>query len=373
MRQETITQGIIYYPNKTHFIFTPALVKVVAAGISLVEISIKDKDSERIYTERRLPINGEFYFSIERYLQIIVEPYISNYANTLHNIDKFAVSPFLATSEITLSLYVNIDDDPDSVFEFETDLIWGALDVGERYGGQYKRKWFINYPFTFNIASPAGNYFDVKKDYDDVQAVAFEVPEDIIKETASGYQHLIVDPSKIFYLDNVWRRIYVAIPNCLRIKDDIEGVGVTSYDLEIDKCRCGIYLRWVNRRGEFCYYLFDSDSKGYDITEDDAYERHDMVNPVGYYDGLNTAMRKRSFISQRKTLALSASFIDSETFDFLAELAQSPLIDMFTGYMDGKPKWERVKIVPASYSQLSEPLQDFNFSIELPKQNQQDF
>ena len=98
--------------------------------------------------------------------------------------------------------------------------------------------------------------------------------------------------------------------------------------LLVDECTDGIYLRWINRHGFYCYWLFKRGDEGKQIANDGEFIRNNMqdYNYVnGYHGGSGRKQRK----TEENTLLVCAPLVDSETFDFLFQLALSPIVDMY--------------------------------------------
>lgn len=175
-------------------------------------------------------------------------------------------------------------------------------------------------PFHVQCVSKPSNFFDVKCDDGPVSSLAFG----LTTTDEDDYHHYIVNPARVFDTFLANRRLYIAIPNALQIRNDVERVGVTSYDLRISRDCSGVYLRWIDRQGQYEYYLFHRTAHEYAISKDESFSRNEMSNPAQYVDGVNIGTSTRQIIRQAETLTIVAPLIDDPTYDYLSDLAQSP-------------------------------------------------
>lgn len=354
---------VVTYPNSVHFAFTPALIHATGMIRDII-VTIKCEATSQTYREAREAIGGECVIDIQRYLQML----FTNLAPS-----DFDYSSRISDSQFVRSVVVdvNIAYGVSSTYtlSFDVECIWGALDAGDEYGGHKVRVWFTKYPFTFNAPARADGYFDVRADNNPSQVIAFDLPT---VDDGKGFHHYIFNPALIFDVFPVDRRLYVAIPNALHIENDDEGVDVASYELRVDRCSSGVYLRWIDRQGQYAYYLFKQTARGYEVKEDGAFQRNDMRNPARYINGVNVASYSRYDLSQNDTLTLVAPLVDDQIYDYLLDLAQSPIVDQFMGYgSDNAPQWRRVRVAPGTRSRSTDPMQDFTINIYLPEKNTQ--
>ena len=176
----------------------------------------------------------------------------------------------------------------------------------------------------------------------------------------------MIDPS------TVARSVHIAVPHSLVLKNDEEAVGMVGYTLDIDRGTNGVYLRWIDQQGRYCYYLFKEIGSALTVSASSTWERNDMNIPTAYIDGVNIETPVRQSLSRKKTRSLGAKLVDSETYDFLLTLAQSVVVDVFDGYdANDAPLWHRVNIIAGNYEKTTKHYQDFIFSIEEPAQSAQ--
>ena len=84
----------------------------------------------------------------------------------------------------------------------------------------------------------------------------------------------------------------------------------------------------------------------------------------GYHGGSGRKQRK----TEENILPVCAPLVDSDTYDFLFQLALSPLVDMYAGKdSGGNDRWQAVNVAVDTYSKTRAVLQDFSAVIILPE------
>lgn len=357
----------VEYPNATHFAFVPAIIKVtgVPAIRNGLGVTVYAPATGKDYHEDREPYNGSGYFDIRRYLQMLfcdVEHSRIDYDRT------FADSPLMREARVTVSWYrVNLQQ---ALITFSVSAIWGAISARESSGGIMRRKWFVRYPFTVDVYAKNGTSFDVQIDGKQSDILFYNHEADATG--ATPYHRYLLNPAKVIDPSMVARSVHIAVPHSLVLKNDVESVGLVAYTLDIDRSTSGVYLRWIDRQGRYCYYLFKEIGRAATVAAVSTWEYNDMAVPTAYVDGVNIESPTRQHLTQKTTRSLGAKLVDSETFDFLLTLVRSVVVDVFDGYnADDAPQWHRVNVIPGSYEKSSKRYQDFIFSIEEPAQSAQ--
>lgn len=62
---------------------------------------------------------------------------------------------------------------------------------------------------------------------------------------------------------------------------------MVGYTLDIDRSANGVYLRWIDQQGRYCYYLFKEIGSASTVSTSSTWERDDMNVPTAYIDGVN--------------------------------------------------------------------------------------
>lgn len=361
------TGTIVEYPNATHFAFVPAIIKItgIPAKYDTLGITIYHRETETYYREYRDPFEGAAYFDIRRYLQILFD----DLEHSRIDYDPmFADSPLKRTARVTVHWYTG--NSQQALVTFDVDAIWGAISARESSGGIMRRKWFVHYPFTVDVFAKNGTAFDVQVDGKQADIMYYNHEADATGATA--YHRYLLNPAKIIDPSTVVRSVHIAVPHSLVLKNDTEAVGLVAYTLDIDRSTNGAYLRWIDRQGRYCYYLFKEIGSASAVSASSTWERGDMNTPTAYVEGVNVETPVQQHLNCKATRSLGAKLVDSETFDFLLTLTRSVVVDVFDGYSaNNTPQWHRVNIVPSSYERTGKRYQDFIFSIEEPAQDAQ--
>ena len=349
------------YPNATHFAFVPAIVKFTGASATSIRLSIQGDALSGALIDERAVFNGGCVFDIQRVLQMA-------FANVEHSKiaynEAFNDSPL--KTALTVAVSIQTGTTWNQVDSFMIDAIWGAISARESSGGVMLRKWFRHFPFTVDIFAKNGTSFDIEVDRGAAEIVFYSQKEDA--EGATPYHRYLMNPAKVLDIATAERSVHIAVPHSLVLKNDEESVGLVAYTLELDCATKGLYLRWIDRQGRYCYYLFRSLGTADANSVALAWEQNSMDVPTAYYDGVNNESPARQSLSTRHTVSLGARLVDSETFDFLISATTSPVVDVFDGYdADGAPTWHRVNVVAVSVSKTTAHYQDFTMSIEEPK------
>lgn len=357
----------VEYPNATHFAFVPAIIKV--AGVPVirdgVSVSIIDDQTGKQYREFREPFSGGARFDIRRYLQIM----FGDLSQAVVDYGKaFVDSPVKKTATVSVALHQG--EEQQEIISFKIDALWGGISAGESSGGVFNRRWFTNYPFTFDLFTQSGDALDVRVDGKSDPGVEFvdHAPNAI---GATPFRRRLVNPAHLFDASQVEQSIHVAAPHSLVLKNDTERTGLTAYTLTVDRCDSGVYLRWIDRQGRYCYYLFKLLGTAAATTISASWERNTMTTPTAYVGGQNIETPAQQSLTTKPTISIGAKLIDSETFDFLLTATRSPIVDVFDGYDGNTPMWHRVNIVAGNYTKTTKNFQDFTMTIEQPVQTSQ--
>lgn len=156
-----------------------------------------------------------------------------------------------------------------------------------------------------------------------------------------------------------------------------KGVADDAKIIEIKVNSCDAanthYLRWINKEGEFNYWLFR------DITSQAALQAssvsfNELYTKTGLSDPLNTGRIAThcgtgQYIGKigQNSIQVGAAIVTSEEFDFVLGITESPYVELFLGYSDtGMQLWERVTIASGTYQKNLKTLQDLVITVNLP-------
>lgn len=378
MRKISTQSGsrVCEFPNTVHFANVPAIVRVYWDPLlgdyvpDVVTIQLSDVDA-RMYTEYRAVFNNEVVFDIRRFMQTAFVDLgidVVNYSGGM-----WIVNPNYHSVDAVVS-YKDANNNTVIAASFTVDAVFGNIERGESTGGNIRRRWFINYPFTLDFYVKKGDEFNLIVDGEDRPGVNFATDElpSSAPLRASGYFRRLLNVKKLIDPFTIDKNFRLSQPFGYVTKNDVESAGIVTYDVDIDRtpadCKKGVYLRWIDNLGRFCYWLF-KDLGTSDAVVGSSYISADIVNPIIYNSGVNAGTDVRQSFSRTKTRNLGAKSIDAELFEFLLTLVSSPFVDMFDGYdANDVPQWHRVNVAPGTVARSTKPRQDFTVAIVEPTQ-----
>lgn len=236
-------------------------------------------------------------------------------------------------------------------------VIWGALQIGEIYSQNKTLTYFKGFPFTLPLYIEQDIYIQYKADNGILQNIGLlEAGKHNIDITGISAKNKIQFRS--FTIES-----YKIADYTFDYTFGPQRVDVyTSLDITVNITDCpndGIYLRWINKYGEYNYYLFQgsnisSTTKNNSIAFDNVYYTTDLTN--NYHHGTGKSIGKDIDRNQK----LFAPLVDSQTYDMLIGLVESPVVDMFLGYnADNSQKWISVSVAEGPFTKSTANLQDF--------------
>ena len=350
MRTYNLGDTGIQYPDIVSFCFNPTVINISSPSWKHIIMSISCGGST--ITEKRETFNGNCFFDASFYMQTMFDKsdFSVNYSSSGakdSNMGKL----------FTISLEF-VGDDNSDYFEFTTFSIWGAMQIGERYNGDRELTWFKNFPFTVGLYTAAGATLSYQRNNGQVGSTVISgrgTWNVILPQGLSESDLTIVLPgntSNPSVFDQTFDYTFQGLANT-----------ATNIKIKVDDSENGVYLRWVNRHGMYCYWLFVKGDRNNQVSQDGEFVRNNMqdYNYVnGYHGGTGRRQKKQDTCS----VAVCAPLVDSSTYDFLYELALSPVIDM---YVQNANNWVGVNVSVDSFIKTSKSLQDFTASIILPE------
>ena len=348
----------IEYPNRLAYAGMPAIVKISNGG-EYIGAGLTIKVNDDYYTEVRTLYNGETTFDISRYMQLAFEgkPFEFDFG-TREQVQKSNLAQ-------DVSVVVQITEENGTsvtALQFDVKALFGYIAYGQSNGGVRYRKLFANYPQTFDFYLDLGTELSI---------------------TANGKETLIQLPLEIKDLEQVsielsrwWAvpgdaktaELYADDTSYLNGGDVVEGEG--EYRLTIDRSKSGVFLRWLDHFGQWCYYLLRPTGSNYTTKEVRTWQNSELRDSVAPTNGVvQSGDHLQQQLSQQQTITLGAKLVDAEIFDFLLSLIASSRVEMLVNaeeyHKDNstQPIWERVNVVAGSYARTGAPLQDFIISI----------
>lgn len=347
MRQTTFsspTTGSVDYPNAVAFMYSrqPVIVRCSLPDDTPVTATVTcESNGGTTYTETRKLKGGRAEFDISRIMQVLAEDTDVILGRLLN------ASPSLAE---LFSLEVQVGGVTVLTALGGIQAMHGALDAGETYGGPTSRRLFLNYPQTICMWQEPHGRFEFELDGNWCQ------PEFVEGGTRCREVNIVAAlPDSVVAALPKGRAVSGTTTWYNGIEEGQAAMqptrDVTFYPDSTPRGR-GAYLRWLNRRGEVSYWLFEKAELETISAVNETFERYyegDPGEPVG-----QTFMNpeKRNYAeAQRQTIA--ASRLTSEEFDDLCSLLVSPVVELLD---DTKDRWHRVNVEPGSITKKNKRL-----------------
>nr|DAG32233.1 MAG TPA: hypothetical protein [Caudoviricetes sp.] len=348
MRQTTKNGITIKYADAVGFAFLPCIIKASGSGVASIETTISKETKAHTY-------------SVEAFADSCIMDY-REYVQALFDGISFGKLDYSKESQksnlgATFNISVKVKNSKGSdiaTFSYTTFYVWGAMRAGETWNGRKQLTWFTHFPFSFGIYMSEADdllvYADgriTSKLIDLAGQGIFEITSKVLKAGAKSYS--IKD-----YGGKIQQATFdTTFDFTFYLKTSSKYTELAA--IKADNTEKGIYLRWVDRHGFYRYWLFTQGDESRAISSDTSFLR----NNLGEYDdtifGYLGANGRRQGYSREDTIPLCAPLVDRDTFDFLQDLASSPVVDMYLG----SNKWQSVTIKAGTYTKTTAELQDF--------------
>lgn len=358
MRTKNNGTVILKYPDEIGFAFNPCLLVLTGTNIVSMSIVMRCGGISHAYTVEA--INGTVYADVREFVQ-------SFFDGMSTKIDYTAESSKTEQGKVVEFSVSYTDADStthDAAFTFTVFYVWGAMHIGEIYNGMRHLKMFPGYPFTFGLYKQ-GEARSV------IVLSPNSTPRQMINLSGQGifnltcnqyedYDHIVVTDYKGTFTRTTFSDTYD-----LTFRYTFNGTCTKMLYIDIDHtAHTGrhLYLRWINRHGFVCYWLFKTGIDSRAVSTDSQFIRnnlHSWDDAYGYRDYNN---RQQSY-KREDTINICAPLVDSDTFNFLQDLTTSPVVDLWLG----DNNWQTVTVKAGTYSKSGEDLQNFEAQIILPE------
>lgn len=347
MRQTTKNGITIKYADAVGFAFLPCIIKASGSGVASIETTISRETRAHTYSVEAFADNC--IIDYREYVQALFD------GISFGNLDytkEIQQSNLGAAFNISVKVK-NCEGSDIATFSYTTFYVWGAMRAGETWNGFKRLTWFTHFPFSFGLYTNEASQI----------LVGYEgAPNRMVKPGIAGIVDISASvlPSKARYwniYDYDGKIELGTFTDVFDLTFAMASGGKHSLLARIERndTERGIYLRWVDRHGFYRYWLFTQGDESRAISSDTSFIR----NNLGEYDdtifGYLGANGRRQGYSREDTIPLCAPLVDSETFDFLQDLASSPVVDMYLG----DNNWQSVTIKAGTYTKTTAELQDF--------------
>ena len=355
MRQTTTGGITLDYPDALVMAYNPVMFHI-ASGIEAMKISLTANG--KTYAMTADAIDGEAWADTQQYIQVLFSPQVTGEVD-YNNLDG-ASTTFMA---VTGSIEAVIDENTSVTFSVAFSAVWGALSTqpNDAFNGFRRVTWFRNYPFSFGAYIPSGST-SIQVGTNSVNINAEGIYDFVPIDNGSDVMPVIdlggVVQQGVF--DGTFDITFMAISG----GGNPNRLGTIDIDREHNE---GIYLRWIDRHGFTAYWLFKVGDEQHTITQIIAASR---ANYAAYREryGFTGNAGERGACSRADVVPLCVPLVDKTTWEYLQDVASSPVVDMFAG-MDpnNDPIWVEVSVQAATYTKTRDELQDFTINL-LPPQ-----
>lgn len=339
MRQYTNNDGIrLQYTDAVWFAFLPCIIKVSGGSTSRVELEVTDGEGTTLN------------YAVDAFKASCVVDY-REYAQSFFDCIVDASMDYTKEVQYSrtgkeLTVGVKVYSDSGTLvmnYSFTTFFVWGALRQGETWNGYKRLTYFRNYPFSFGLYPTSG--VKILVSHDDMTNKYVELAGGRIVNVNGS---LIPKGARHCTIYLFWGTIEQAtFDNHFDLTfSKASGTKQELMRIDISDADKGTYLRWIDRHGFLRYWLFTEGDEKRTISSGGQFIRDNLTD---YPSG-----RRQSY-EREDEVSLCAPLVDRDTFDFLQDLASSPVVERFLG----GDSWEPVTIKAGSYTKTTAELQDF--------------
>lgn len=355
MRTATKSGVTLKYPDAIGFAFNPCLL--VASAAKKIAANITDGSSS--VDAEFMGFDGNAYGDFRAYAQTMFDEASFQNLNYGLSLQQTGTGKVL-----TVTVTVTKTDETDVVFDaFTVFMVWGALKIGgqEVFNGYRKLKYFKNYPFTFGVyATGATNVvFGTASSVQVTGAGMWNVKPVI----GAGYKKVIVSD----YNGTIRQATFDTTFDLSFMLAD-GGTQQRIAEIEVDDVTDeGYYLRWLNRHGMWCYWLFKEGAGSYRSEVVGEFWRNNLLSYDQTYGYQGGAVRRQSY-KRTEVIPVCVPLVDRQTWEYLLDITTSPMVDLYTGTVGGVAQWVSVVVPGATVTRdMKAELQDFVCQIQLPE------
>ena len=360
MRNSTVNGVTCQYPDALGFAFNPCLVVARATSVKRMQITLTDGESS--VSETRDGFGSYCYADVREYVQDFFD------TNEFGELDySLAAQKTKLGKSVTMTVVVTKSDDSTATFTFSVFYVWEALKAGgqEKYNTFRTMTWFKGYPFTFGVYAAGAAAVLLSRD---------GVATSVVNMTEQGVWNIRMNDEqaeRFFMVSDCSGNLYEAtFDTTFDLTFRLYGGGVFTQKLKINvvnEISEGIYLRWIDRHGFYCYYLFKQGNESRKVQSDGEFLRNNLLAydmTYGFVGGNGRQQMK----SREDTIPVCAPLVDEETFESLFDLTTSPVVDRYMGDDEnGQPRWLAVNIQAGTYVKDEKAkLQDFVCNVVMP-------
>lgn len=359
----------ITYPNELAFIFSQQLVTISGAvgefeAVFAIRRYLDGAVEFNPISEVRQSYKGKVTMDVSRLLQLVAFQDV-DLTGTVYDYTQDSRKGLTGKFDLIVTV-------AGQTFTAQIYGVYGALDLDEGYGADERRKFWPEFPYTIPVSAKCQNFnraagvqtnrrqltqpqdygindFDLYKMYEDYAPIKTEVE-------AGNDLFLLLEGHETLRNGKQSSRskVFTLTPGCGSINDQSR-----------------IYLRWIGRRGELCYYLFKKISETL-TSEAEEFRRYYDLDLQVYHDGVGYNPVRANY-EQTRVMEIAAVGAADYEIDLLESLIASPLVEKMNGTSRNYPTWSRVAVSATSIKRdrrrQTGRLQDIPLTIVLPERN----
>jgi len=350
---------VIRYPEEISFCFNPEMIEVTSSKGDFemtVEFSTADGFTATKYADKRDSFNGKSSLNISSYTRLFFN------RKNLGEVSRFSSTG--SELNVAVKLKLKSPDAEQSVFNFKSFCIWGAVNIGETFNPNRTLTWFRNFPTSISAYVPVGTKickrvdngsYSEPQNSEDYKVGIINMDLSYLFSYAKRYAVLRLD-----YSSKVFGVFDVSFDYTFQLLSD----NTSLIRLNIDDSTEGTFLRWIDRQGFYQYYLFQDGDVSIKTKDQGATIQEDIFAFNRYYNGIARAQGKTT----EQSNSLCAPLVDSQTYNLLTGILSSPIVDMFYGYdKDNKPVFIPVSVNGGTKKVSGDAYKDFEIEIGLPE------
>lgn len=301
---------------------------------------------------------------------------ISDAVQTMFDTQNLSRLPQKVTYQSPTSIIIKLRIALEGIIFSPTVMcVWGALqtdmgvmlsgDYNDDYSGDFNVKllkskqqdvWFFGKPFTVSLPTMNGD------------TIKYSVDRGVVQRLSDIYSDAVVnvDIPKLVADKALLIEKYLTI----HLYKGISPKRI--YTIKVDYQPCNkIYLRWIDKKGYYCYWSFDKVGDSYQSEKIGAFITN-VNRSIDYVDGFNGGDGRQQGWKAQRSVGIMAPLVDEETWIYLLGVMQSPIVDMYVeDDPTDKPRWIKVALEPGKVVRERAVLSDFSATLLLDQINNQ--
>jgi len=360
MRQTTSGNFTIKYPDEVSFAFNPVLVIVTPCDNVIITAMMGGVSRVLRYEA----INGNVYADLQQIAQLYFATvqFGLNYSSTKQNTNLGS----------TLSLTIQSTSGADTAtVSVSTYVVWGAMNPNGKdvFNGYRKQKYFVGYPFTFGFfttgqstlvigynGSPQTSLtIGTNNQKHMVEVNGNQLPQNAMFSNIYDYAGTLQQG----YFDNTFDLTFYMWQN-------VAQTLLARIDIESCPDEDTVYLRWIDRHGFYCYWLWNYKNRQRTTAYTQEFGRVELQE-YDYQFGYERGAGRRVAYERNNVTPLAVPLADVEQYKYLLDIISSPCVDMYIGKdTNQNPRWQTVAVQAGTYTQTDKEMQDFVINLITP-------